>query len=500
MTAPETTGRRYQLAAPDRTGAVLGLSRRVVVTLGVGVMVAVLAFSAGAPLVGVGAVAICLGLVMVRVDGGPLVATLPNRMRWWVSRRSGRVHWRAALPLSPVEGAGPPWPPALDGQDLLAVDHAAHGIAGVGEIGVVHDLRSGTVSATVSVSGRHFGLVDGADQDGVVDRWGAALAGFVREQGPVVAVRWSEWAAPAGIADHVRFVDRHMHDPTSSAALSYRELVAEAGPSATRHEVLVTVTVRVGRARTPGRDALASAVATLGGEMRQFADRLANAGLGVAGPLTVGELARAARCRLDPTVLSGMDTRTASLGRLAGLAAVNAGPLATDGDWTWWRADGSYHRCFYVSDWPALALPADWLNGLLAWAGAVRSVTVVMEPVSPRRSRAAIKTQSTKLESDRLHRERGGYRVDGEMRRAAAAVDQREAEIITGYREFTFAGIITVTAATLDGLDRAGEDLDQVAGGLGMELRAVHGRHDQAFAVCLPLGRALAPPRTGRWT
>src|ERR1700737_3684355 len=68
--------------------------------------------------------------------------------------------------------------------------------------------------------------------------------------------------------------------------------------------------------------------------------------------------------------------------------------LATDSDWTWWRADGSYHRCFYVSDWPQLALHADWLNGLLAWAGAVRSVTVVMEPVSPRASRAAIKTQS----------------------------------------------------------------------------------------------------------
>src|SRR6202022_998094 len=128
--------------------------------------------------------------------------TLPNRLRWTRARRSGTVRWQAPLPLSPVEGAGPPWPPALAGQDLLAVDNAAHGIAGVGDIGVVHDVRAGTVSATVSVRGRHFGLVDGGDQDAVVDRWGAALAAFVREQGPVVAVRWSEWAAPAGIADH----------------------------------------------------------------------------------------------------------------------------------------------------------------------------------------------------------------------------------------------------------------------------------------------------------
>jgi hypothetical protein len=350
----------------------------------------------------------------------------------------------------------------------------------------------------VAVRGRRFALVDSADQDSVIDLWGAALAAFVREGGAVTAVRWSEWAAPAGIAEHLSFVERYMHDPESAPALSYRDLVAETGPSATRHETLVTVTVGIGRTRSAGKDLLAAAIATLGGEMRKYHDRLANAELGISSPLTVGELARAARCRIDPTVLAGMDTRNASLGRMAGLLPVNAGPLATDSDWTWWRADGSYHRCFYVSDWPQLGLPADWLNGLLAWAGAVRSVTVVMEPVSPRESRAAIKTQSTKLESDRLHREKGGFRVGGEMRRAAEQVDQREAEIITGYREFTYAGVITVSAPTLARLDRAGEDLVQQAGGLGMELRALHGRHDQAFAVCLPLGRALAPPRIWR--
>jgi hypothetical protein len=255
--------------------------------------------------------------------------------------------------------------------------------------------------------------------------------------------------------------------------------------------------VGIGRgARNPGKNLLASAIATLGGEMRRYHDRLADAGLGISSPLTVGELARATRCRLDPTVLSGMDTRNATLGALAGLLPVNAGPLSTDCEWTWWRADGSYHRCYYVTDWPQLALPADWLNGLLAWAGAVRSVTVVMEPVTARESRAAIKTQSTKLESDRLHREKGGFRVGGEMRRAAEQVDQRETELISGYREFTYAGIITVSALTVADLDRAGEDLVQQAGGLGMEIRPLNGRHDQAFAVCLPLGRALAPPRT----
>jgi hypothetical protein len=496
MSMTSDTPRTYQLAAPDRTGAMLGLSHAVVVTVGTGLVVAVLALSAGSPLLAVAALAVSVALVAVRRDGGPLVSAIPNRMRWAHARRAGTLRWQAPLPLSPVEGAGPPWPPCLDGQDLLSVAmDGGHGIPGVGNIAVVHDRRAGTVSATVSVLGRHFGLVDGADQDSVVDLWGRAIAAFVREQSPVVAVRANEWAAPAGIAEHLSFVAAHDHDPTSAASRSYRDLVAEAGPLATRHEVLVTVTVGVGLSRKAGRDALGAAVATLGGEIRQFDERLRNAGLSVSAPLDVGQLARATRCRLDPTVMSGLDRRNVSLGRSAGLLAVDAGPLSTDTDWMWWRADGSYHRCFYVSDWPQLPQPAYWLNGLLSWAAAVRSLTVVMEPVSPRESRDAIKTQATKLESDRLHREKGGYRVGAEMRRAAAAVEQREEEIVSGYREFTYAGIVTVSASTLEELDRAGEDLVQVAGGLGMEIRALHGRHDQAFAVCLPLGRALAPPR-----
>ena len=73
----------------------------------------------------------------------------------------------------------------------------------------------------------------------------------------------------------------------------------------------------------------------------------------------------------------------------------------------------------------------------------------------------------------------------------------REEELVSGYRELTYAGFLTVTAPTLAELDGACDDLTQVAGALGVEVRALHGRHPGGVALSLPLGRGLAPPR--RW-
>jgi hypothetical protein len=430
------------------------------------------------------------------------VETLPVRLGWLHQRGSGRHRWLAALPLA-EEPDSMRWPPALDGQILLGVDVGEHGMDGVGEMAVVWDRPAGTMSATVAVLGHHFGLVDRPEQDATLAQWGAALAGFVRDRAPVCQLRWSEWAAPAPLSEHWAFLQRACHDPGRPAAAAYRQLVESAGRLATRHETLVTVSVPLGRATKAaraGRDPRAAALATLGAELRLFRERLTGAGLGVSAPLGVGELARAVRSRLDPACLSGLDGRSASLGQAAGLVRpANAVPLAAEAAWTHWRVDGSFHRGFYVADWPRLALPANWMTGLLAWDAAVRSITVIAEPVSPRASAEAIRRQATRLESDQMHRAAQGFRVGAGLRKAAEAVAEREEELVSGYRELTYAGVITLTCPSVGELDRLSDDLCQKAGEQGLELRALHGRHDQAQAACLPLGRGLAPSRRGGW-
>ena len=95
---------------------------------------------------------------------------------------------------------------------------------------------------------------------------------------------------------------------------------------------------------------------------------------------------------------------------------------------------------------------------LLVWDDAVRSITVIAEPVSPRDSAQAIRRQATKLDSDQVHRTSQGFRVGAGLRRAAEAVAEREEELVSGYRELTYAGVVTVTAPSL-------EDLERVLGG-----------------------------------
>ena len=64
--------------------------------------------------------------------------------------------------------------------------------------------------------------------------WGDALAAFCMERGPVARLRWTEWAAPAGLDESLAYLDEHSaHDDSSDAVASYRDLLAQAGPMST---------------------------------------------------------------------------------------------------------------------------------------------------------------------------------------------------------------------------------------------------------------------------
>ena len=95
--------------------------------------------------------------------------------------------------------------------------------------------------------------------------------------------------------------------------------------------------------------------------------------------------------------------------------------------------------------------------------------------------------------SDAQQRSEKGFRVGAHHRRAARAVEEREEELVAGYGEYFYAGVVSVSATTLTGLEAATDGITQVAASVGLELRPLHGRHDQAVTVGLPLARGFAP-------
>jgi hypothetical protein len=118
------------------------------------------------------------------------------------------------------------------------------------------------------------------------------------------------------------------------------------------------------------------------------------------------------------------------------------------------------------------------------------------EPVPPSRSRRAIDRAATRLATDEEQRSRSGFRVGARHHRSRRAVEEREAELVAGYAEFEYVGVLTVTAATLEDLETNCLDYEQVAAQAGIDLRALHGRHHHALACSLPAAAGLRPRLT----
>ena len=309
-----------------------------------------------------------------------------------------------------------------------------------------------------------------------------------------------EWSAPASLDEHLTFVRHHQPDTNDGGELGrYLDLVAAAGPMTTAHDVLVTLTVDRNRTtRRHDTDDRDPAVEVLAQEVARFAQRLDHAGLAVDPPLSPAELALVLRLRADPSCAARLARRADTIGEAVGaVSAHNWAPGAVAVDWRHVHVDQSWHRSFWIAEWPRLDVPADWMAPLILQSGGIRTLTVVYEPVPPSRSRRAVDRDATRLASDEDQRARHGFRIRAQHRRAETDVAAREAELVAGYPELTYAGFLTITAPDPEHLDAETAEWEQLAAQIGLELRALDGQHDLGLLTTLPTGRAPATRRLG---
>jgi hypothetical protein len=502
--------RRYRFGPLDRAGWLLGLAAPQCVVLGVALLLAGVVLHATGSILAAG-LPVAIGLVgaFARWDARPLYDWRSPMLGWLLLRHRHQDRWGARVRLLPGDAGGRPGlPPCLDGLELWEVPWRwARGPRPDG-LGVVTDRSHLTFSATLRVRGREFALLERQDQEQVLDSWGAALGGFCRERTAVTRITWSEWAAPASLDEHLAFIREHQpptnHNGSTNGVTrempggldAYLDLVGTAGPLTTAHEVLVTLSVdrrRVNRGQAGDPDQ--AGIDALGEELRLFTSRLEQSGLVVDAPLSAQELALVLRTRLDPSCARRLSDRTRHLDE--GDAVVgphNFAPIAVQTRWREVQIDQAWHRSFWIAEWPRLEVPADWLAGVLLHPGGIRHLCVVFEPVAPSRSRRAIDRDATRLASDEDQRARRGFRIRAQHRRAESEVLAREAELVAGYGEFTYAGFLTITAFDLESLDDQSRDWEQVCAQAGLELRALDGQHDLGVTVGLPAGRGLKAP------
>ena len=484
--------RMYRFDLLDRTGVFLGFGLVQLGLLGLGGLASTLAVTTGLPLPVAAAPALVAAAVALgRAGGERLVDVIPVAIGWVLHRRGRR--WHAPLHLLTAQGDGtdqPPLPPFLAGVRLIEAPGEWGRLAGAG---VVHDTTTGAMSAVVRVRGQDFALAARDEQVRLLAGWGDVLAAFATERGAVARLSWTDFTTPTGMRDHLAWLAAQPA-AASEASASYRELLAETGALSAGHDVLVTVTatrerLTGGHGRVDVDDRLLS---SLGKAVDTLVRGLRTANLLADDPLTAGEVAAVLRGRLDPTQM-----RKASTGSLAerlGLVQpANAGPLAVSVEWSRVRTDGAWHRTYWIAEWPRLTQHPDWMEPILAFVGSgSRTLTVLFEPVAPSASRRRVDRDSIKLDTDASTRAERGRRVDAGHRRLQAAVAEREAELVAGYAEVAYAGLVTVTADDEQALRAACDECEQIAREHGLELRPLEGRHDLGFAAALPLGLGLA--------
>ncbi|MDQ6613519.1 MAG: type VII secretion protein EccE [Actinomycetota bacterium] len=486
-----TDAGRYRFPPLERRGIIAGISgtQLAVAAGGCATALAVLRLVPGAA----GTV---LALTVVTATGVAACWRIAGRTPGgWAPIAASWLRRRAAQPgLSdaPEVGttlAGPPRaapPVALAGVRITAAPE----FPGSPPMGVVRDIKAGTLAAMLAVRGRSFSLLDPSEKHRRLEAWGAVLAGLCREGSPVHRIQWVERAMPGDRDGLRRYLEESGRPALASGGVeawnSYAELISGAGPVGETHTSVVVLAIHRRKAaraaRTFGRGQ-AAACGVLRRELRLLEGQLRHAELVVDRVLTASEVVAALRAAVDPPGPAAAPA--------AGGDESVAWPMATDEGWATWRSDSCWHASYWISEWPRMEVGADFLSPLLLAASGCRTASVVMAPIPAGRAAREVEAARTADLADEQLRQKAGFLTTARRQREAEGVIRRESELADGHAEFRFSGYVTVSAANVADLDLACVEIEQAARQSNLELRRLYGQQAEAFTWTLPLARGL---------
>lgn len=498
MAPDESKERVYRFGPLERRGIVGGLRVGQALCLGGGCILAVVLLR-----VLPSSQAVPVAIAVVLLAGATAVVPIHGRTAdEWLPVLAGavllRVHrghtYRARRAAAGFEGSldgaktrrPAALPPQLSGCRLLSAQ-----LADGGELGMLHDSELGSYTAVIALRARAVSLLPAAEHERRLEQWGQLLATTARRGSAIRRLQVIEHTAPAdGDAITRYFENSRSAAAPDQAVRSYDELVDSATRVMQEHEVLLAVQIDERRAwaraarevRSPSGTRDEQAGQVLVAELRALIALLQRMNVSVVGLLSPTHYAEVMRLAFDPFTTRERD------GEL--------GPDASDVHWRTLRSDAAWHRTYWVSQWPRLPVGPMFLTPLLLGTQTVRTVSVVIEPVAPHRSRKAVEAAVTSDEADDLRREAKGFRRTASQRRQREATERREDELASGHEELRYAGYVTVSGRTREDLLRACEEVEQAAQQSWLELTPCWGEQDVAFVqAALPIGRGLRKPR-----
>jgi hypothetical protein len=512
--------RRYRFGPHPHAGWILGLrGSQVAGTVVAGVFaIALLRVGGMASLLVVGLeLALAFSVIGVRFAGHTALEWVPVVIRFAVARAGGRTRWRSeqarmghvtrltgGRQVDPQDVQPPISLPAeLSDLELLEVRLPRFG--GVA-MGVVHDKRAHTYTATVRCEARAFYLLGEEEREMMLAAYGALLTTFASDDSPVRRIAWYERTLPPGSDELVEYLHEHRRPdlPGDDRGLHATwQLLSAQGRGTEDHEVLVSLQI------DSQRSSAARAIAQLGGrqqgalsllaeQVSKLVDELTRIGVQSAQPVGARNPAVPSARGLAAILRNGIDPfgrHERERGTNGGIGTDSFGPRARETEWSHVLADGTLHATGHLLEWPRSDVRATFLQGVLMGAPATRAVALVMNVLGPRKATRRAERAAEDASAEGWLRQRIGRRTTARDRAREQAVAQREHELAAGHALVQFAGYVTVSVPVAHGvgeLNAAFGRVQAAALAAGLRLERMPGEQQEALTYTLPLCRGLA--------
>ncbi|MBP9115758.1 MAG: hypothetical protein KBF89_05375 [Acidimicrobiia bacterium] len=377
-------------------------------------------------------------------------------------------------------------PPVFKGVKLLKV-----GIGDGRTIGVIKDSTEGSYSAVISLKGDAFALLDADEQEQRLGQWSQILASFARDGTPVHRIQWIERAIPEDGDQIAKYYQQEQDmDPLNPIAVAYQELIADAGPVTTNHEIYIVMSISQGKS--------AKAIKAAGGgdngacevllsELNNMYAHLTGAAVQLIGTLSPEEIALMFRVGFEPNKIQEL-TKAAKSGHGV---TTDIWPSAVDEQWSYIRTDSCYHASLWISEWPRTEVGADFFAPLLLYTHATRSICMIMEPLAPSKIFHEVETAKTTMMADKDLKQRAGFVLHQRSQRDYEELERRELELTQGHGPYRFSAYVVCSGESLEQLEHTLSEVEQAGHQSRILLRRLYGEQASTFATSFPLGRGL---------
>jgi hypothetical protein len=413
--------------------------------------------------------------VFVRVAGRPVVEWAGTAAHFGARKAAGQAEFRAR-----VEKPRPAGTLALPGDAASMRLHVDEGSGAA----MVHDPHRQTLSAVLSVSHPAFALLDDPDRSLRVSRWGRVIAQLA-QSGTCAGLQVLEATIPDPARSQTDWWVKHGRNDGRWAATQYQGLLDQVRLDSSTHRTTISLSLDlrvVARAIKAAGRGIRGGADVLRGDMACLTDALRQAGLRPLGWLGEADLAAIVRQAFDPAVEIDPSDPAANLS--------HAGPVAIAESWQQLRHDSAWSSVLWVSEWPRIEVPPDFLHPLVFAPGVRRTLSVTSRPLPTDAALRQIRRDKTEAVADSAQKVRIGQLADLSDAQEYDDLLARERSVISGHTDVEFTGLLTVTALTPEALEVAVATITRAAAQATCEVRPLYGRQMQGFiAAALPLAR-----------